>query len=426
MTLDDYSPIVGEKAVAQLRELGKSLNGKKVLHINSTFVGGGVAELLKSITRIMEGAGVPTEWKVINGDQEFFDVTKAFHNALQGSKITITKKMTDKYEEINKLNAETMDLDRDFVFIHDPQPAPLVAKREKDSGWVWRCHIDISNPDKALWEYLSNYVNRYDAAVVHVPEYSKRDLKIPQHIIPPSIDPLAEKNMDLPESYVESVLRKYDLDPDLPIVTQVSRFDKLKDPLGVMESYELAKKGIETVDFRHLFDEDKFAFDVFKTVRNRIFFQLLLVGGSANDDPEGERFYSEVFRKAITDKNVHVLMLPPDAHREINAIQRGSTIIIQKSIKEGFGLTVTEGMWKGKPVIGGKTGGIVHQIQDWRTGFLVSSPTEAAERMLFLLRNPLIAKRMGREAKEHVKKNFLVTRHASDYLNMLKGLKATE
>lgn len=422
LRIEDYLPIVGKEAVDELKNLGEALKGKEVLHVNSTYVGGGVAELLKTIVPMMSTLGLKADWKVIKGDQEFFDVTKTFHNALHGADVMIGPEMLRKYTETNERNSREMDLAKDFVFIHDPQPAMLVEFREGEGKWIWRCHIDISTPHEGVWSFLANYINKYDAVVVHIPEYAKKDLEVQQHIIPPSIDPLSEKNIELPQNYIDKVLRKYDIDPEMPIVTQVSRFDRLKDPMGVFRAFEAAKKNMDTLDFKHLLDKKEFAFDIFRTVRYRTFLQLVLVGGTATDDPEGERVYYDVLRKAIDDRNVHVLMLPPDAHREINAIQRGSTVLIQKSIKEGFGLTVTEGMWKSKPVIGGRTGGIRHQIVDGETGFLVGTPSEAAERILFLLKNPEVRERIGERAKEHVRANYLVTRQVRDYLKLLKTL----
>jgi len=422
LRIEDYLPIVGKEAVDGLKNLGEDLKSKEVLHVNSTYVGGGVAELLKTIVPMMSTLGLKADWKVIKGDQEFFDATKTFHNALHGADVKISPEMLRKYTETNERNAREMDLAKDFVFIHDPQPAMLVEFREGNGKWVWRCHIDISAPQEVIWSFLSNYIKRYDAVVVHIPEYAKKDLRVQQHIIPPSIDPLSEKNIELPQGYIDKVLRKYDIDPEMPIVTQVSRFDRLKDPVGVFRAFEAAKRNMSTLDFKHLLDKREFAFDIFRTVRYRAFLQLVLVGGTATDDPEGERVYYEVLKRSIDDRNVHVLMLPPDAYREINAIQRGSTVLIQKSIKEGFGLTVTEGMWKGKPVIGGRTGGIRHQIIDGETGFLVGTPSEAAERILFLLKNPEVRERIGERAKEHVRANYLVTRQVRDYLKLLKTL----
>ncbi len=418
MRVDDYVPIVGAEAIDNLRAVAEELKGRTVTNVNSTFVGGGVAELLKAIVPMMNALGLKADWKVITGDPGFFSVTKAFHNALHGTPSLITPEMLAIYEETNRRNAAEMDLSADFVFIHDPQPAMLVDFR-KGGYWIWRCHIDISSPYAGVWPYLAGFVRKYDAAVVHMPEYARPDLGITQHIIPPSIDPLSEKNIDLPPEYVRDVLSKYDIDPDTPIITQVSRFDRLKDPVGVFKAYKMVKDAVGTLDVRGMFEKERYLVDVFRAVRERALVQLVLVGGSATDDPEGMKVYREVLRKSISDRNVHVLMLPPDAHREINAIQRGSTVLIQKSLKEGFGLTVTEGMWKGKPVIGGRTGGISRQIIDGETGYLVRSVTEAGEAMLHLLRNPEERVRLGIAAKEHVRKNYLVTRQVRDYLKVM-------
>jgi len=418
LRVDDYVPIVGAEAIDNLRAVAEELKGRTVTNVNSTFVGGGVAELLKAIVPMMNALGLKADWKVITGDPGFFSVTKAFHNALHGTPSLITPEMLAIYEETNRRNAAEMDLSADFVFIHDPQPAMLVDFR-KGGYWIWRCHIDISSPYAGVWPYLAGFVRKYDAAVVHMPEYARPDLGITQHIIPPSIDPLSEKNIDLPPEYVRDVLSKYDIDPDTPIITQVSRFDRLKDPVGVFKAYKMVKDAVGTLDVRGMFEKERYLVDVFRAVRERALVQLVLVGGSATDDPEGMKVYREVLRKSISDRNVHVLMLPPDAHREINAIQRGSTVLIQKSLKEGFGLTVTEGMWKGKPVIGGRTGGISRQIIDGETGYLVRSVTEAGEAMLHLLRNPEERVRLGIAAKEHVRKNYLVTRQVRDYLKVM-------
>jgi trehalose synthase len=418
LRVEDYAPIVGTEVIEGLKAAAERLSGSRVINVNSTYVGGGVAELLKAIVPMMNALGLRAEWKVIGGDREFFEATKAFHNALHGAPVRITPEMLKAYEETNQRNATEMDLSGDFVFIHDPQPAMLVDFR-KGGFWVWRCHIDISSPYAGIWPYLAGFVRKYDAAVVHMPEYVRPDLGITQYIIPPSIDPLSEKNMDLPEDYVKDVLRKYDIDPETPIITQVSRFDRLKDPVGVFRAFEMVKDEVGTLEFRHIFDREEYAVDVFRALRQRSLIQLVLVGGSATDDPEGQRVYREVLRKSIGDRNVHVLMLPPDAHREINAIQRGSTVLIQKSLKEGFGLTVTEGMWKAKPVIGGKTGGIARQIIDGETGYLAGSVNEAGEKMLHLLRNPEERVRLGMAAKEHVRRHYLVTRQVGDYLRLM-------
>jgi trehalose synthase len=418
LRVEDYAPIVGTETIDDLKAAAEKLKGRSVINVNSTFVGGGVAELLKAIVPMMNALGLKADWRVISGDQAFFGATKAFHNALHGTHVEITPEMLRAYEETNRRNAAEMDLSGDFVFIHDPQPAMLVDFR-KGGFWIWRCHIDISSPYARIWPYLAGFVRKYDAVVVHMPEYARPDLEVTQHVIPPSIDPLSEKNIELPLEYVRDVLMKYDIDPDTPIITQVSRFDRLKDPVGVFKAFKMVKDAVNTLDVRGMFAKERYLVDVFRALRERALVQLVLVGGSAADDPEGQKVYREVLRKSISDRNVHVLMLPPDANREINAIQRGSTILIQKSLKEGFGLTVTEGMWKGKPVIGGRTGGISKQIIDGETGYLVRSVTEAGEAMLHLLRNPDECMRLGQAAKEHVRKNYLLTRQVGDYLKLM-------
>jgi trehalose synthase len=422
LRIEDYIPIVGIEAIESLKAKAERLNGNRVLNVNSTFAGGGVAELLKAIVPMMNALALKADWRVISGDPGFFEVTKAFHNALHGVPVNITTEMLKIYEETNRRNAAEIDLSGDYVFIHDPQPAMLVDFR-RGGAWVWRCHIDISSPYSGIWPYLSGFIRKYDAAVVHIPEYARPDMGTTQYIIPPSIDPLSDKNIDLPEDYVNEVLRKYDIDPETPIITQVSRFDRLKDPVGVFRGYKMVKDAVGTLDFRHFLEGGEYAVDIFRALRQRSLLQLVLVGGSALDDPEGQRVYKEVLRKSILDRSVHVLMLPPDAHREINAIQRGSTILIQKSLKEGFGLTVTEGMWKGKPVIGGRTGGISKQIIDGETGYLVRSVSEAADKMLHLLRDPGDRIRLGAAAKEHVRRNYLVTRQVRDYLKLMLDLR---
>jgi trehalose synthase len=422
MRIEDYIPFVGKETVEEIKSISENLKDYEVLHINSTYIGGGVAELLRSIVPLMNSIGLRTEWKIIQGDDEFFKITKNFHNAIHGENIEISQNMINKYLEVNKMNSELINLDKDFVFVHDPQPLALIQYK-KNGKWLWRCHIDISNPNQNLWNFLIKLISKYDGMIVHLPEYKRQDYIGPQFIVPPSIDPLSEKNIELPEDYIEDTLRKYDIDPERPIITQVSRFDKLKDPIGVIKAFELAKSRIRMIDFHGLLDEKKFAVDIFRILKYKEVLQLVLVGGLASDDPEGEKIFYETIKKATNDRNVHVLLLPSDAHKEINAIQRGSTIIIQKSIKEGFGLTVTEGMWKGKPVIGGKTGGIKYQMIDGETGFLVSNIREAAEKILYLIRNPDIRNKMGEKAKEHVRKNFLITRQLRDYLKILKILK---
>ena len=331
-TLDDYRGVVGPEVVDELLRLAERVKHRRLQHINSTAVGGGVAELLTRLVPLFRELGVDTTWDVIKGDDAFFAVTKALHNALHGGDETITADMLEVYREATQMNLDDLGPVGDFVVIHDPQPAGLIARRNESGGhWLWRCHIDVSTPAPDVWGFLRPYVEEYDASVFSMPEFSQR-LPIPQFMVPPSIDPLSDKNRQIPSGQVTAVLEKYGLDPERPIITQISRFDRLKDPVGVIQSYRLVKR--------------------------RYPCQLVLAGGSATDDPEGEEVLREVHEAGDDDPDIHVLLLPPFSDLEINALVRGSTIIMQKSLKEGFGLTVTEALWKSRPVIGGSVGGI--------------------------------------------------------------------
>jgi trehalose synthase len=394
--LRDYQEIVGRDVIEELLVLGDRLRGRRLQNINSTSVGGGVAEILVRLVPLLRELGVEASWDVIKGDQAFFNVTKAFHNALHGHREPITAEMFDTFRANTEMNLREMQLGEDCIFIHDPQPAGLIARRT-DTGarWVWRCHIDVSAPDPRVWGFLRPYVERYDASIFSMPDFA-RQLPIPQYMIAPSIDPLSDKNRDIEPGHVERVLEKYHLDPERPILTQISRFDRLKDPLGVIAAYRLVKK--------------------------RWNCQLVLAGGGAPDDPEGEEVLREVREAASADPDIHVLELPPFSDLEINALVRGSTIVLQKSIKEGFGLTVTEALWKRKPVIGGAVGGIKAQVLHGVTGFLVHSPEGAANRIARLLADRSLRSRMGENGHLHVKQNFLLTRHAKDYLLIMLAL----
>ena len=397
--LDEYSAVTGREVFDHLYQLAAPLRGARVVHVNSTREGGGVAEILQKLVPLMQALGVDARWEVISGEPDFYQCTKGFHNALQGNRVSISDHLLRAYEVNNVRNAEMLRgllEDADFVFIHDPQPAPLLAQFPNRKGkWIWRCHIDASHPYRPVWRYLSKWVSSYDASIFSLPEFAQ-PLPHPQYIIPPSIDPLSEKNRDLPAEEVTAVLEHFGIDPDLPMVLQVSRYDRFKDPLGVIEAYQKASRITPL--------------------------QLVLAGGGASDDPEGEAVLREVQAAAKGDPNIHVLMLPSDAHRTINALQRGADIIMQKSIKEGFGLTVAEGMWKGKPVIGGDTGGIRLQVVDHFTGFLVKTPTGAALRIRYLLHRRDLLKEMGERAQRFVWENYLVTRHLREYLTMMVAL----
>jgi trehalose synthase len=339
--------------------------------------------------------GVETSWDVIKGEATFFEVTKAFHNALHGGTETITEAMLETYRETTAQNLQSVAITGDVVVVHDPQPAGLIEQRGDDRRWIWRCHIDVSTPDPKVWGFLKSYVDRYDSSVFSMPEFSQQ-LQIPQFMITPSIDPLSDKNRELPQETIERTLEQYGLDPERPILTQISRFDRLKDPVGVIKAY--------------------------RVVTGRHDGQVGLGGGAADDDPEGAEVLKEVNEAADGDADIHVVALPPHSDIEINALVRGSTIVLQKSIKEGFGLTVTEALWKRKAVIAGAVGGIKLQILNGITGFLVHSSEGAANRAIELLGDPELRQRLGTNGYLHAKENFLTTRHIRDYLLMILAL----
>jgi trehalose synthase len=395
-----YAAIVGDVVIDHLKQLARPLKGMKVVHINSTREGGGVAEILNWLIPLKTELGMEVEWDVITGNREFYQCTKSFHNALQGSAVGIPLELLSAYEQTNAVNSERMRRkleEADFVFIHDPQPAPLLHYCPNRRGkWIWRCHIDLSHPYRAVWKYMQKFVFGYDASVWSLADFA-RPMPHPLYLIAPSIDPLSPKNIELAPDEVNAVYDRHGLNPDLPLITQVSRFDHFKDPLGVIAAYRLVKSYIPI--------------------------QLVLAGGGATDDPEGDQVLREVQAAGGNDPDIHVLLLPADAHREINALQRASTICLQKSVKEGFGLTVTEAMWKGKPVIGGDTGGIRLQVINHHTGFLVNTPEGAALRIRYLLKKRNKMEEIGDKAKEFVLRNFLVTRQLSEYLTLMLAIK---
>ncbi|MBM4287646.1 MAG: glycosyltransferase [Deltaproteobacteria bacterium] len=390
---NEYIPLVGQEVVDQLYRLADHLKDRRFVHINSTRTGGGVAEILNRAVPLLSQLGLDTKWEVIFGDPDFFDVTKAMHNGLQGDKVKFTAAMTSHYREINRENAKRFNWEADFVLVHDPQPAALIEDmRPQAQHWVWRCHIDASRPQLPVWKYLRHFVKQYDASVFSMSKFAQ-NLPHPQFLIHPSIDPLSDKNRELTPQEVQAVLDRLEIERDRPIILQVSRFDSFKDPLGVIQA--------------------------FKMVRRHTPCQLLLVGGEATDDPEGPEIFARVEEAAAGEPDIKLLLLPPDSHYEVNALQRAADVIVQKSIREGFGLTVTEAMWKGNPVIGGAVGGIVLQLRDYHTGFLVHSPEGCAFRIRYLLHRPEMAKRMGKLAREFVRSHFLITRHIRDYLSLM-------
>jgi len=394
--LDDYGAIVGQSHLDTLRFLAKDLKGKTIKMVNSTAVGGGVAEMLNRLVPLLSELEVATHWDVITGGNDFFEVTKAFHNALHGTSYELTQSAKDIFLMYNEQNRERMQFEEELVVIHDPQPAGLIRSRAKSNGnWVWRCHIDLSNPDAKVWEFLRPFVEQYDAAIFSSQSFA-RQLPIPQYLFYPCIDPLSEKNKELPDSLVQQICDEFGIDRSRPIVTQVSRFDRLKDPVGVVQAYKLAKKYVDC--------------------------QLVLAGGGASDDPEGAAVLQEVKEAAGNDADIVILDLPPWCALQINAIQRASTIIVQKSLKEGFGLTVTEALWKGKPTIAGAVGGIPNQIIHKLTGVLVHSVEGCAFQIRQLLTHPEFARSIGVNGREHVKENFLMTTNVKRWLLLFRIL----
>jgi trehalose synthase len=400
--LDRYEEVVGHQEVQCLRRLAERLSGKRIVHVNSTRTGGGVAEILDWMIPLMKELGLDARWETIAGPPEFYRVTKAFHNGMQGLPITLKKRDFDLHYVVNRENAQRLNLDADVVFVHDPQPIylPQFTPERQVGRWVWRCHIDASQPDRAVWKHLETAISRYQAAIFSMPAFA-RPLDCPMFLVPPSIDPLSEKNCSIPETERLETLAHFRIDPNRPLLLQVSRFDRFKDPLGVIESYRLLKPYYPEL-------------------------QLVLAGGPADDDPEGAEVLHEVLDQAAGDEDIKVLMLPPDAHRTINILQRSAVIVLQKSLKEGFGLTVTEALWKSKPVIGGACGGITLQVHDYHTGFLVHSPAGAAYRIRYLLRYAEKRQRMGQNGHDFVREHFLLTRHLRDYLNVLLCLDRPE
>ncbi|MFA5005065.1 MAG: glycosyltransferase [Candidatus Omnitrophota bacterium] len=391
--LSEYAPIVGQSVIDDLRLLSEKLKGKVVQHINSTAVGGGVAEILNRMVPLLKELGIDARWDLIKGGERFFEVTKKFHNALHGRPDKISQDDFQAFMETSSKNIEEMNICGDIVFVHDPQPIALIKKRA-DNKWLWRCHIDVSSPNKKVWDFLMDFIVHYDSAVFSAPSFSQK-LPIRQFLIPPSIDPLSDKNRELTKQEIDAVLEKYAIPQDKPMITQVSRFDRLKDPLGVIETYQKVKHYIDC--------------------------RLILAGGTATDDPEGIQVLSEVQEKAKEDKDIHVLLLPQN-DLEVNALQRASTIIMQKSLKEGFGLTVAEALWKAKPVVASNVGGIPLQIKHKYSGLLCHSVDGAAFALKQMLNSPEYAKRLGENGREHIRNNFLLTRHLRDYMLLFLSL----
>jgi trehalose synthase len=393
ISVEDYEALIGRQSVDRILEKVRRLGDLHVVNLSSTYYGGGVAELLSSLTLLMNSSGIKTGWRVIQGRPDFFSITKKMHNALQGADINLTDLKLRIYEEVAFENAARNHLDHDVVIVHDPQPLPLIQYYRKKAPWIWRCHVDLSQPNGELWSYLAPLVERYDAVVLSLPEYAQK-LSTPQRFIIPAIDPFSTTNKDLSEAEIDERLSHYDIPTDLPLVVQVSRFDKWKDPQGVIDAFKIARKQVDCT--------------------------LVLVGNVATDDPEGQDVFASLCREA--DERIRILSVQDTAL--VNALQRRAAVVLQKSIREGFGLTVAEAMWKGAAVIGGRAGGIKHQIEDGVNGFLVDSVDQAAERMVTLIKDKALASRLGQKARESVRKRFLMTRLMEDWLDLLGAFEA--
>lgn len=388
--IEDYELLVGAEAIERILWKAKPLHDLHVANINSTYYGGGVAQLLSSLTLLMNSLGIRTGWRAIHGPPDFFTVTKKMHNALQGGDINLSERKIELYEEVVYENAIRNHLDHDFIIVHDPQPLPMINHYRKNSPWVWRCHVDLSHPNQELWNYLTQFVEKYDAVILSSKDYAQR-LKTPQLFFMPAIDPFSITNRELPEEEITERLSHYGIPTDLPLVVQISRFDHWKDPEGVIRAFKMARKEVNCT--------------------------LVLLGNVATDDPEGE----EVYNSLLENREERIIIHSVQDGALVNALQRRAVVVLQKSLREGFGLTVAEAMWKGTPVIGGNVGGIRYQIEDGANGFLVSSVEEAAQRIVQLVKDKKLRETLGERAKETVRQKFLLTRYLEQYLDLFNS-----
>jgi trehalose synthase len=390
INVEDYEQYVGTEIIERVHGKAEKLKDMHIAHVNSTYYGGGVAEMLSSLTLLMNSVGIMTGWRVIQGSPDFFSVTKKMHNALQSGKIKLSERKMQIYEDVIFENAIRNHLDHDIVLIHDPQPLAMVMHYKKKGPWIWRCHLDLSHPDQKLWTYLRNFVDQYDAVILSIEEY-RQEISVPQLFFMPAIDPFSIKNRPLTENEIDERLHRYKIPTDLPLIVQISRFDRWKDPKGVIKAFQIARKEVDST--------------------------LVLLGDVATDDPEGE----EIYQSLLDCREERIIILSRQDTALVNALQRRATVVLQKSIREGFGLTVTEAMWKGTPVIGGNVGGIKHQIKDGTNGFLVSSVEEAAGRVIQILKDKKLRRRLGKEARTTVKENFLMIRLLEQYLDLFNS-----
>ena len=394
VTAEDYEPFIGAQAVDRILAKARKVEDLHVVHINSTYYGGGVAELLSSLTLLMNSVGVRTGWRVIQGRHDFFSITKKIHNALQGADINLSDLKMQILEEVVYENAVRIHLDHDIVIVHDPQPLPLIQHFRRRGPWIWQCHVDLTHPNAVVWAYLKQFIEQYDACVFSIPEYAQQITR-PQNFFMPAIDPFSMTNKDIEDSVIDDRLSHYGIPTDLPLIVQISRFDRWKDPRGVIEAFQIARQEVDCT--------------------------LVLVGNVATDDPEGQDVFEELL--GCQDERIHILSCQDSCL--VNALQRRADVILQKSLREGFGLTVTEAMWKGTPVIGGNVGGIRHQIEDGVNGFLVSTVEQTAERIVTLLKDEGRRISMGQRAHETVRDRFLMTRLMEQYLTLIDGFEAT-
>ncbi|MSO37781.1 MAG: glycosyltransferase [Acidimicrobiia bacterium] len=406
-TLADYETVVGAETIEQIKALAEPFRGARILHINATAYGGGVAELLATHIPLLQSLGINAEWQVMHGSDEFFAVTKAIHNGLQGADVKWTADMARIYLEKVLDNALLLEGEWDYIVAHDPQPAAILSLAgnsgltSNTTKWIWRCHIDLTAANEEVWDFLLPHVRRYDASVFTMPEFVPASLGMERvTIAPPCIDPLSVKNLEFPDAFVTEICKQYGIDTTRPIMCQVSRYDPWKDPVGVIDAFRIVREQMPDA-------------------------QLVLAGSMATDDPEGFQVWEQVEKARGHDRDIHLLSnIQQVGNVQINAFQRAADVVVQKSIREGFGLTVSEGLWKGRPVIGGRTGGIVLQIRDGDNGYLVDTIEECAQRTIELLADPERADKMGASGKEHVRKNFLSTRELVDWLGLFGPLRA--
>lgn len=393
--INDYAQVVGEETIERIRKKAEHLKAKRILQLSSTKHEGGVAEILQNMVPLFRSLGIDMDWKTINEPKEFLEVTKDFHNMLQGQDTPISNEQKETYLENLKANASEFNFSKyDLIIVHDAPPLALIDMMDKKVPWIWRCHIDLSEPHEGLWKFLSTYLKKYDQMVISIPEYSKK--LIEETIIAPSIDPLSEKNRDMSEEEMRTILEKYRVPTDKPIISQISRYDKWKDPIGVIMAYKEIKKYVDC--------------------------RLVLIGNSNPDDPEGPEILEAINEAAEGDDDIFIFVNVEDNDILINTIQRKSDVVLQKSTKEGFGLTVSEALWKATPVIGGKVGGIPLQIIDGVNGYLVHSIEECASRLKHLMKDKSLQHDMGKKAKESVLNKFLITRHIEDYIDMMNEI----